>query len=195
MLRSTTPKIIPGILVLFSMLILSSCTALSQQFNPQPTERTTSTAGNGTQTIPSPAVPGVNPRQLVKTLEDQEQFTCTDIEINEQSIYEWRCKRQSPGVLFEINVFSRTKTELDLIDANVNQKENPSDEKAISLLNFVATLPQANSQAHDEATNWITETLPQITKVGDIRTENFGGIQYRLYGIADARSLELGSLP
>jgi len=48
---------------------------------------------------------------------------------------------------------------------------------------------------HPKVDHWITETLPSIKQIRDLREVNFDGIHYRLYGTAEARSLEIGVLP
>lgn len=178
-------------LLLCLALLLAACRPAVAPPGPSPTP---SVAPALSQTAIPPQVPGVNPRELVKTLADRDQFTCGKIEVNPQGYYEWRCQRHSPGVLLEISLFSRTKTELDLIDANVNQPTDASDEKAIALLSFAATLP-GSAEAGEAAAPWIQKTLPEISQTGDVRSKTFAGMLFRLYGSAEARSLEIGELP
>jgi hypothetical protein len=183
---------IPGALLAF-VILLAGCTPLS--FNPISTATappTDAPAVDG-EGMP-PQIPGVNPRELAQELSSVHQFTCEDLVINEEGYHEWRCRRESPGVTLEVAIFSRTDSELDLVDANVNQSE-PLDEQAIASLNFIAGMIPLSDESAGEATAWVTETLPEIEQNDDVRSRLFDDILFRLYGAPETRSLEIGALP
>jgi hypothetical protein len=138
-------------------------------------------------------IPGLLQEELKSRLIENE-FECTDAEIGDSGLIRWVCFEETQDYLKEVYVFSRSLTTIDFIDANISQKGEPSDELAIEFLSYVATFPE-NINHHDAAMNWVKETLPTITEIREIKEADFGGIQYRLYGISAARSLELGTLP
>jgi hypothetical protein len=139
------------------------------------------------------AIPGLLQEELKSRL-IANQFQCTDAEIGDRGLYRWVCFKETQDYLKEVYVFSRSLTTIDFIDANISQGDGPSDELAIEFLSDVATFPE-NTDYHDAAIRWVKETLPTITEIREIKEADFGGIQYRLYGISAARSLELGTLP
>jgi competence protein ComGC len=137
-------------------------------------------------------LPGLTPKEVTRYLEEN-QFDCQDT-VASPDYYFWKCERKSADAVFEITLFSYDNKEaLDLMDGNVNQPGEPSDEKAAALLGFMAAI--ANPQTAQEARQWIDETLPTLRQAGDVRTRTIGGLQYQLYGPKEARSLEIGSLP
>lgn len=138
------------------------------------------------------SLPGLTPKEVIRYLEEN-QFDCQDT-VASPDYYYWRCERKSADALFEITLFSYDDKEVvDLIDGNVNQYSEPSDEKAAALLEFMAAI--VNPQTAAEARQWMEETLPSIRQASDVRTKTIGGLQYQLYGSKEARSLEIGSLP
>ncbi len=177
-------------------LLLTACTpiALAPTATPQPSTAPTATSSPTVGPTLPPQVPGMNPRAMAASLADEEGFTCAGIEANPKGYYLWRCERTKPGLVVQVSLFSRTKTELDLIDTNVNQPDTPANSVAVDLLSWSAAF--ANPGADQAAVRtWIEKTLPEITTAGDIRIETFNGTQYRLYGAAETRSLEIGGLP
>lgn len=138
-------------------------------------------------------IPGLLQEELKSRLIEN-QFQCTDAETGERELYRWVCFKETQSYLMEVYVFSRSLTTIDFIDANISQKDEPSDELAIEFLSYVATFPE-NTNHHEAAIEWVKETLPTITEIREIKEADFGGIQYRLYGVSAARSLELGTLP
>ncbi len=185
------------LLLLMIGLLFAACTPTV----PQPTAAQTpaATAQSAVEPSPTPGptlppqVPGVNPRKLAASLQDEQGFTCSGIEANSQGYYQWRCERTTPGLVVQVTLLSRTKTELDLIDTNVDQPDTPAAQVAIDQLSWSAGL--VNPNAGQVVQSWIAETLPKIETVGDIRAQTFDGVLYRLYGTAEARSLEIGQLP
>lgn len=138
-------------------------------------------------------IPGLKPSDVITILEEQE-FVCKGYGFNEAGKYSWMCQKEIPDLVFQVLILSRTEKTVDFIDANVNQFGIPSDETASKFLCFIATLPYGEEE-QKEACGWINETLPDIVEVNEIRLETFKGLPHLLYGISDARSLELGRLP
>ncbi len=138
-------------------------------------------------------LPGLLTQEVNGLLKNQ-GYTCSEQEIGESLLFHWVCWKEEESNLRQIYFFSRFPDTIDFIDANINQPSNPSDQDAIDYLAFVGSLPQ-NSDSHAQMKEWITDTLPEITRTRDIREAVFGNVQYRLYGTGEARSLEVGTLP
>jgi hypothetical protein len=139
-------------------------------------------------------IPGLHPEQVISTIE-AEGFACSAPRVDDKQRVIWKCTKTEAGVGYELLILSRDENSIDLIDANINQDERTaSDEKAAAYLCYIGTLP-FDGQEQVESCQWISVTLPSITEAGDLRPANFNGLPHLLYGIASARSLELGSLP
>lgn len=137
-------------------------------------------------------IPGLN-REEVNLHLSKQGYECTEPETGDDSLQHWVCWKKEDNVLFEIYFFSSDQDGIDFIDANINQPINPSDQIAIEFLIFVGSLPDHDAEAL--VIDWISVTLPSINQARDIREKKFSGITYRLYGISEARSLEVGTLP
>jgi hypothetical protein len=83
---------------------------------------------------------------------------------------------------------------VDLIESVILQFANPDTELAATFLGFMATMPYDGS-VQQEARNWVETILPTLTGQGDVREKVFAGVNYRLYGIPTAITLEMGDLP
>ena len=138
-------------------------------------------------------IPGLHPADVVALLE-AEEFSCTDPRVDEKQRIIWKCEKSENKVEYKVLILSRSVDGVDLIDANINQSGKISNELAIQYLCFVGTLPFGGVE-QAESCQWITQTLPKITKVGDLRAARFQEVPHLLYGVREARSLELGSLP
>jgi len=141
----------------------------------------------------SPNIPGFTPYQVLAQIE-MEGFDCGIPRVDEKKRVIWKCEKTEGDVLYQVLVLGRHENRVDLIDANINQNGEVSDETAVQFLCEIATLP-FGGEAQPESCQWIGETLPTISAVGDLRPAKFNGIDHLLYGIPEARSLELGSLP
>lgn len=139
-------------------------------------------------------IPGLTPKELISILE-AEGFTCPKPRVDEKQRIIWKCEKNEAGIGYELLILSKDENSINLIDANINQEaRTASDEKAAAYLCYIGTLP-FGGQEQQESCQWILETLPSITEMGDLRPAQFNGIPHLLYGISQARSLELGSLP
>ena len=141
----------------------------------------------------SPNIPGFTPHQVLGQVEAK-GFDCGIPRVDEKERVIWKCEKTEGDVLYQVLVLGRDEDSVDLIDANFNQSGEVSDEAAIQFLCDIATLPFGGEPQADSC-QWIGETLPGISEVGDLRPAKFNGIDYLLYGVPEARSLELGSLP
>ena len=65
---------------------------------------------------------------------------------------------------------------------------------AASFLGFMATSPY-DGALQQEARDWVKSTLPTLKGQGDVREKVFAGVNYRLYGLPTAITLEMGDLP
>ena len=67
----------------------------------------------------------------------------------------------------------------------------PDDDLALSYLGSIATMPYAGSNPK-EAREWVEATLPTLTGQGDVREKSIGGVEFILYGMPIAMTLEIG---
>lgn len=138
-------------------------------------------------------IPNVTPLQILSAVEAK-GFDCGLPRVDDNDRVIWKCEKTEGDVLLQVLVLGRNEDSVDLIDANFNQDGEVSDDAAVQFLCEIATLP-FGGELQEESCQWITETLPTISEAGDLRPENFNGIHHLLYGLPEARSLELGSLP
>jgi hypothetical protein len=91
-------------------------------------------------------------------------------------------------------VFTTKDNSVYLIDANISQLSNPSDDIAVKGLLTIAGLPYEGSQP-DLAYQWIAITMPKLSgEPADIKETSLAGIRFRLYGTPSDRSLEIGEI-
>lgn len=152
---------------------------------PSPTATVTATPLVG-------KIPGLTPVDVKLNLENQ-GFDCELIyaAIPTDPYYKWECKKDSFSNSMLVEIWSTSIMTVDLVRASIVQYDSPSNSLAIDFLGFVATLPYDGSQPQ-QARAWVETTLPTITRAGDIRITNIGGIKFQLYGIPSARSLTIG---
>jgi hypothetical protein len=141
----------------------------------------------------SPNIPGYTPHQILAQVEGQ-GFDCGVPRVDEKDRVIWKCEKAEGDVIYQLLVLGRDEDSVDLIDANFNQSGEISDDAAIAFLCDIATLP-FGGEMQEESCQWIAETLPTINEAGDLRPETFDEVHHLLYGLPEARSLELGSLP
>lgn len=141
----------------------------------------------------SPNIPGYTPHQILAQAEGQ-GFDCGVPRVDDKDRVIWKCEKTEGDVLLQLLVLGRDEDSVDLIDANFNQNGEVSDEAAVQFLCDIATLP-FDGEEQVESCQWIGETLPTIKEAGDLRPAAFNGVHHLLYGVPEARSLELGSLP
>lgn len=140
-----------------------------------------------------PNIPGLTPYQVLAQVEAK-GFDCAMPRVDEKERVIWKCEKTEGDIVYQVLVLGRDEDSVDLIDANINQSGKLSDESALQFLCDIATLP-FGGEAQPESCQWIGETLPTISAAGDLRPAKFNGIHHLLYGVPEARSLELGSLP
>lgn len=160
---------------------------------PRPTARprpTNTPRPTATPRIPA-AVPGLWPRDVTGNMEDR-GFACTDVREGEL-YYVWSCTRSLEAVMLQVDVYGRSLTSVDLIEATILQFNTPDDSLSAEFLGFVSTMPYDGADP-EAARAWVTNTLPTLQGAGDVRTATFGGVEYQLYGIPTARTLEIGTL-
>lgn len=150
-----------------------------------------------TQTIDysEPVVlPGLTPGQLDEVFKRQ-KFTCSPVEIGISGFYQGQCSLDEADSLRELYHFGRTEKDIDLIDANFTHKGQGNDRQAAAYFQSIVTSLDFSPEQQAEVLQWIEETLPEITEDRDIHEATFGEVNYRLYGAAQNRSMEIGYLP
>ena len=151
-------------------------------FTPEPTATEESTA----------LLPGLKPANVAVNLQ-QRGFTCDPLE-QVQIYYDTTCRKDSVDSSLRVDIYGREAFTVDLIESSVLQFANPDKEFATSFLGFMATMPY-DGAVQEEARNWVETTLPSLTGQGDVREKIFAGVKYRLSGIPNTFTLEMGDLP
>lgn len=132
-------------------------------------------------------IPGLVRTDVTVNLEER-GFTCGSVEESD-GYYSWLCQIDNDEASGFVTVYGRTLTTVDLIDASITA----GDDVAGAILGFIATMPFEGAEP-EAARGWVEATLPGIAKNGDVRTKRFGGVEYRLFGAAPGRVLEIGEL-
>jgi len=149
---------------------------------PQPTATDEATA----------LLPGLMPADVTVNLE-QRGFSCGTVEQG-QLYYTRTCTKDSVDYSLRVDIYGREAFSIDLIESSALQFTNPDKDFAASFLGFMATMPY-DGAVQEEARNWVEATLPALGGQGDVREKVFAGVNYRLYGIPTAFTLEMGDLP
>lgn len=136
-------------------------------------------------------IPNITVDDLIAYLE--QDYACQQRE-KQNNLYSWQCVYTMDKTSYEVLIFSRDDSSIDLIDANIVQDQNPDDQLAVEYLCKIAAIP-FDFEPQEESCDWIRNALPNITQIGDLHEKEFNGIRHLLYGTAEARSLELGKLP
>lgn len=163
---------------------------------PAPTATPTSPPAPTATSVPTvtpfvAGIPGLHPADIKVNLEDRE-FECGDVEEG-VTHYLWTCRREVSTIEFVVTFYARSLDTVDFLNAVVLQPASPAVEIASPVLGFMATMPYDNADP-DAARAWVEETLPTLKGQGDIRTAEFGGVPFELFGSPEALSLQYGIL-
>ena len=163
-------------------------------YTPKPTE-TPRPADSPTPTITStatqaPGLPGLTMSAVVSQLKNDKGFVCSQAESAPGPIL-WMCDVQTGNDLwYHIDIYGSIDVDVNNLLVSVFQT-NPDDTKAIDILSYIAALPYTGSDA-SAARQWVTQTLPGIKSVDDVKEIFIGGVRFRLYGGPQGRYLEMG---
>jgi len=141
----------------------------------------------------APGLPGVNPDEIQARLED-EGLSCESLGEDEEGRYHLKCSKTKDSLNIETLILGQSEERVDLIDININQSGEPSDDTAALYLCEISSLMSDNA-GKNAACSWIRQTLPEIQDANDVHTNTFAGIRHILYGNPESRSLEMGRLP
>ena len=151
---------------------------------PSPTATRTPTATQGS------GLPGLTMSDVINKLTSQKGFSCTQVAGSPGPVL-WMCDVQTGYDLwYHVDIYGSSSVEVNNLAVSVFQTY-PDETKTLEILTFVASLPFTGSNA-SAASQWITQTLPLINSVSDVREKTIGGILLRLYGSPQGRFLELG---
>lgn len=140
----------------------------------------------------SALLPGLKPADVTVNLE-QRGLTCGAVE--QGSLYYVRtCDKDTDDYSLHVEIYGRELFSVDFIDSTVLQFRVPDDDFAASFLGFMATMPY-DGAVQEEARSWVEFTLPTLKGEGDIREKLFADVEYRLFGLPTAITLEMGNLP
>jgi hypothetical protein len=141
----------------------------------------------------APGLPGVSPEEIQARLED-EGLSCESLGEDEEGRYHLKCSKTKDSLNIETLILGQSEERVDLIDININQSGEASDDVAGLYLCEISSLMSDNT-GKNAACNWIRQTLPEIQDANDVHKNTFAGIRHILYGKPESRSLELGRLP
>lgn len=164
------------------MLTDTTVVAVAPSNTPQPT---------ATEEVKA-LLPGLMPADVTVNLE-QRGFTCGNVEQG-HLYYTRTCTKDTVDYSLRVDIYGREAFSIDLIESSALQFTNPDKAFAASFLGFIATMPY-DGAVQEEARNWVETTLPALGGQGDVREKVFAGVNYRLYGISTAFTLEMGDLP
>lgn len=137
-------------------------------------------------------LPGISPDDIETKLKD-EGMSCQSLGEDDEGRYHLKCSKSTKKLIIETLVLGRNDESVDLIDININQSEQPSDDEAALYLCEISSLVLDDSGT-DSSCNWIKQTLPEIRDANDVHKNSFSGVRHILYGAPEARSLEIGRL-
>ncbi len=146
-----------------------------------------------TQTKETPALlPGLNTADVTVSLQ-QRGFTCGSVE-NGQYYFVRTCKKDTVDYSLHVDIYGRELFKVDYIELSVLQFTHPDMKFTASFLGFMATSPY-DGALQQEARDWVESTLPTLKGQGDVREKVFAGVNYRLFGLPTAITLQMGDLP
>ncbi len=141
----------------------------------------------------APGLPDVSPEEIQARLED-EGLSCESLGEDEEGRYHLKCSKTKDLLNIETLILGQSEERVDLIDININQMGEPSDEVAGLYLCEISSLVTVGA-GKDAVCVWIRQTLPKIQDSNNVHKNSFAGIRYILYGKPESRSLEMGRLP
>jgi hypothetical protein len=141
----------------------------------------------------APGLPGVTPAEIQARLED-EGLSCESLGEDEEGRYHLKCSKTKDSLNIETLILGQSEERVDLIDININQSGEASDDVAGLYLCEISSLMSDNA-VKNAACSWIRQTLPEIQDANDVHKNTFAGIRHILYGNPESRSLEMGRLP
>jgi len=138
----------------------------------------------------SPGLPGLSMSNVINQFQNEKGFTCKQEGSTTGPIL-WMCEIQSGNDLwYHVDIYGSSTVEVSNLLVSVFQTY-PEDEKSIDIIGFAASLPYTGSNP-SEASKWVSQTLPDIQSVDDVREKFIGGIRFKLYGGPQGRYLEMG---
>jgi hypothetical protein len=139
---------------------------------------------------PNPGLPGLTMNDVINRFRNDKGYTCAQGGSTPIVIL-WMCDIQVGNDLwYHIDLYGGSNGGLTHLLASVFQTY-PDDAKAIDMLGYVATLPYTGSDAA-AARQWVTQTLPEVQSVTDVREKFIGSVRFKLYGGPQGRYLEIG---
>jgi len=164
-------------------------------YTPKPTETTrpkdTATPTPTPTPTQSPGLPGLSMSNVINQFQNEKGFTCKQ-EGSATDPVLWMCDIQSGNDLwYHVDIYGTSKVEVSNLLVSVFQTY-PEDEKSIDIIGFAASLPYNGSNS-SEANKWVSQTLPGLQSVDDVREKFIGGVHFKLYGGPQGRYLEMGA--
>ena len=184
---TTAPSPKPSMTPIPTATIPSTAPALPTEItNELPTKTPTQ------EKKPAGLLPGLRP-EVVRANLEAKNLACELVYLpsGNDPYYKWECKREGLDYMINVEMWSKSMSTVDLIQAGIVQYGNPDNSLSVDFLGFMATMPYDGADPQ-QARSWVKETLPTITEKGDVREITIGGVRFRLYGIPSARFLDIG---
>jgi hypothetical protein len=140
------------------------------------------------------SIKGLNLENVIPVYESND-FICQDkSELYRANYFRISCEQKTADFDMTIHVFTSDQKNVNLIETRINQLSKPSDDQALNFLGFITQLPIEGLDA-DSLKQWIKITLPTLDKYpGMVADKTFDGLELRLYGSPEGRSLEITAI-
>lgn len=122
-------------------------------------------------------------------------MACMEQEARYKGIYyHFACEQVTPDYSMTVHVFSSDRENINLIDTNFTQSNEPSDEQTINFLEIITRLPIEGIQT-DELEDWVKASLKELEQNSEnIKETSMNQVHVRVYGPSNDRSLEIGRI-
>jgi hypothetical protein len=142
----------------------------------------------------STIIPGLTTENVTSFLVNN-NLVCNQKQETYKKIYfRTSCEQVTPDYALTVHIFSSNQKNVNLIDANFTQHNNPSDEQAINFLELITQLPIEGVQT-EQIKVWINTALPNLDEQsGFIKETTINQLFIRIYGKPNDRSLEIGKI-
>jgi hypothetical protein len=142
----------------------------------------------------STIIPGLTTENVISFLVNNNLVCNQKQETYKKIYYRISCEQVTPDYALTVHIFSSNQKDVNLIDANFTQRNNPSDDQAINFLEIITQLPMDGVQT-DQIKDWINTSMPDLDKQPDlIKETTINHLFIRIYGKPNDRSLEIGKI-
>lgn len=143
----------------------------------------------------APPIKGLSLANTLPVLEDNDFICVEKMETYNKIFFRTSCEQKTADFDMNVHLISSNKKDIILVEAQIKQINSPSDDQAVNFLSVVTELPVSGMDP-DGVKLWIKTTLPFINKTPGMVVEKIiNGIDFRVYGPSQNRTLEIVSHP